>query len=363
MRSIRRSRRRLTVLLLVGVASAGCREPGGDRAAGDAAPPAASAAADAGMREALSLALQAQGTRALERLRSLDSAELSPRYRPTHACMLGRLSGEDSVPMAVADPFIAGVLADYREYWLRALMNESPTRANETRLLAALNARVESVGGQVAPDLDALEPTLEALIRGRGHHALLGVTSPLRELMLWKTEAERRYDVGLPEGNQPVQVVFMDDFTSLGWAGFATCDRQHTGGWTRPDRLYAVGSAYDTTSENFRVSYLAHEAQHFADNRRFPRIARQEELEYRAKLVELAVGRESVYELLDAFAANVSADTNVPHSYANGRVVRDMASRIGLADAEPRWRDVEPSRINSAATELLLADSDRLKRP
>jgi hypothetical protein len=362
MRSIRRSRRWPTVLLLVGVASAGCRERGGDPAAGDAAPPAASAA-DAGMREALSFALQAQGTRALERLRSLDSAELSPRYRPTHACMLGRLSREDSVPVAVADPFIAGALADYREYWLRALMSESPAAANETRLLTALNARVQAVGGKTAPDLDALEPTLEGLIRRRGHHALLGVTSPLRELMLWKTEAGRRYDVGLPEGNQPVQVVFMDDFTSLGWAGFATCDRHHTGGWTRPDRLYAVGSAYDTTSENFRVSYLAHEAQHFADNRRFPRIARQEELEYRAKLVELAVGRESVHELLDAFAGNVSADTNVPHSYANGRVVRDMASRLGLADAETRWREVEPARINSAAAELLLADSDRLKRP
>src|SRR4029077_9164441 len=61
----------------------------------------------------------------------------------------------------------------------------------------------------------------------------------------------------------------------------------HTDGWATAMTLYAVRSAYDIESESFRVSYLAHEAQHFADYGRFPKLARPER-EYRAKLTELA---------------------------------------------------------------------------
>jgi len=155
----------------------------------------------------------------------------------------------------------------------------------------------------------------------------------------------------------------MDDFASLGWAGFATCDRHYSGGWTKPDRLYAVRSAYDLASENFRVSYLAHEAQHFSDNHRFPELERQEELEYRAKLVELALGTATIYDLLDNFAGNTSNDVSVPHSFANGQVVRDLSERLypGAAGV-PAWREASIERINGAAADLLREDTARLER-
>jgi hypothetical protein len=252
------------------------------------------------------------------------------------------------------------VLGAYREYWLRALLSGEPAAAHEGWLLERLNRLVSEAGGASAATLDDLEPALDAIIGARGYHVLLGVTSPLRELMLWRTETEERYDVPLPEGVQPVTVMFMDDFASLGWAGFATCGRSHSGGWTRPDRLYAVRSAYDVGSEEFRVSYLAHEAQHFADNRRYPDLDRQDELEYRAKLTELAAARGTLYDLLDGFARNVSEDRGVPHSYANGRVVRGLAARL-FADsaAAPAWRTAPPERINEAARRLLREDTAR----
>jgi hypothetical protein len=320
---------------------------------------AADETADKAMQLALADALQAQGTEALSALRSIDPAHLAERYTPTRTCMLERLGARKVPATDLSDPVLAGVLSAYREYWLRSLRHEHPLPDNERWLLARLNAQVKAAGGHPAASMDDLEPALDALIGARGYHALLGVTSPLRELMLWKTESEEHYDVPLPEGQQSVTVVFMDGFASLGWAGFATCDRHHSGGWTKPDRLYAVRSAYDLASEDFRVSYLAHEGQHFSDNRRFPNLE-QPDLEYRAKLVELAVGKTSVYDLLDGFASNVGTDPSVPHSLANGRVIKDLGQRLFPARTNaPTWRDASVERINAAAADLLREDSAR----
>jgi hypothetical protein len=324
--------------------------------------PTPSRSTPATIRGALASALQARGTDAVAALRALDTVGLAERDATTRRCMLERLGQRKQPGIALDDRFLSGVLAEYHEYWLRSLRAEHSQPDNEAWLLARLNARVEREGGKRAASMEELEPALEALIGAHGHHALLGMTRPLRELMLWRTESETRYDVRLPERAQSVTVVFLDDFASLGWAGFATCDRHHSGGWTKPDRLYAVRAAYDTASESFRVSYLAHEAQHFSDNRRFPALDRQEELEYRAKLVELAVGRTTVYDLLDSFAGNVSNDVSVPHSYANGRVVRDMRQRLYPDVSEaPGWRKASVERINAAATALLREDTARLE--
>jgi len=340
------------IVLALGSASARAQAPGAGGARSDSA--------DALMRSALSSALQAQGAEAVAALRALDSTRLSERYRPTRSCMLERLGARQPPRSTVSDPAVAAVLDTYREYWLRSLLAEHPVTANERWLLDSLNRIVSRYGSRAAADLDDLEPALTTLIEPRGYHVLLGVTSPLRELMLWKAEQEVHYDVALPEGKQPVTVVFMDDFASLGWAGFATCDRHHTGGWTKPDRLFAVRSAYDLGSEDFRVSYLAHEAQHFADNHRFPRLERQDQLEYRAKLVELAEADTTTYSLLESFASNASRDPSVPHSYANGRVVHDLSRRLFHGGAAPAWREASVARINAAAAELLRRDTARL---
>jgi len=321
--------------------------------------PAQSSPADDAFRGALASVLQGRGAQAVATLRGLDSAALSSRNAATRGCMLERL-GRRRLPSGVADPLVQDVLTAYRQYWLRALLDGRPAGRQETRLLERLNRIVARADAKPAATLDELEPALDSVVRARGYHVLLGVTSPLRELMLWRTETEQRYDVELPEHPQPVTVVLMDDFASLGWAGFATCDRSHSGGWTKPERLYAVRSAYDLDSETYRVSYLAHEAQHFADNHRFPALERQEELEYRAKLTELALARETVHDLLEAFARNTSDDTGVPHSYANGRVVRDLAGRLGTGGAAPVWRDVPVGRINEAAEALLREETARL---
>lgn len=355
-------RRLASRALLLGLLS-GC-------GASASAPPAAptpqpstgtSETANAALRGALASVLQGRGAPALAALRPLDPAQLSTRNAATRACMLERLGQRQLPPVQVADRFVAGVLTAYRRYWLRGLLNDRLGEAHERELLEELNGRVRRAGGREAATPGDLEPVLDSLIRRRGYNVLLGVTHPFRELMLWRSETEERYDVPLPEGIQPVTVVFMDDFASLGWAGFATCGRSYSGGWTRPDRLYAVRGAYQPGSESFRVSYLVHEGQHFADNRRFPELERQDALEYRAKLAELALARSTAYELLGAFAGNVSDDPGIPHSFANAKVVRGLAARLYADPAPiPVWSEVPVERINAAARELLREDTERL---
>ena len=314
--------------------------------------------ADEAMREAYSAALQGGGRAAVDILAKIDPDQLSERNRTTRGCMIERLDARIKPDANLTDPFIADVLSAYQEYWLRSMRAEQPVAANESALLATLNGAVLSVGGNPSKNLDDLELTLISLIRARGYHSLHGMTLPFREFMLWKVEDEMRYEVALPLGLQPVTVVFMDGFVSLGWAAFATCDRAHTGGWTKPDRLYAVRSAYDLESESFHVSYLAHEAQHFADIAAFPQLE-QPELEFRAKLTEFSLSHDTTYELLEQFAANRSADREVPHSFANGQVVDALEARLkpDKMDGTTNWRSIDVARINAAARALLMEDT------
>ena len=292
---------RLTGVLLA-AALTGCTR-------GSPAPTAETA--DDGMRRALGLALQAQGREAVAALRSIDTTGLAPRSVPIRRCMLERLDARLSPPMPVAEPLVAGVLSAYREYWLRSLRGEQPASDNEAWLLAALKDGTGATG----QTLDDIETPLDSQITARGYHVLLGVTSPLRELMLWRTESAEHYRVALPETTESVTVVFMDGFASLGWAGFATCDRSHSGGWTKPDRLYAVRSAYDTTPRTSGSATWRTRRSTSPITGDFPELERQEELEYRAKLTEIALGVTSVYDLLEVFAGNVSADTSGPPQF------------------------------------------------
>jgi hypothetical protein len=208
--------------------------------------------------------------------------------------------------------------------------------------------------------MDAIESALEARIETHGLHALFGVTAPMREFMLWRKQTDQMYVVDLPAGQQTVHVVLLDDFISLGWSGYATCDYYHTAGWAKPDRLYAVRQAYDLDSESFRVSYLMHEGQHFSDYQRFPDM-KQPDLEYRAKLVELSNAKSTLYDLLDAFAGNESASRATPHSWANRKLMTQLADALlhGQAPSSVAWKSIAPADINAAARRLFELDTER----
>jgi hypothetical protein len=208
--------------------------------------------------------------------------------------------------------------------------------------------------------MDALEPRIKEQIRARGYFSLHGVTSPLREFMLWRTQLDQSYEVELPDGREAVSVSMLDDFVSLGWTGFATGDYYHSGGWATRERLFCVRMSYDLDSESFRISYLAHEGQHFSDYKRFPNLEGPE-LEYRAKLVELMYADTTLRELLETFSKNGSDKRDNPHGYANRRVMGDLARALNVAPENAHWESIPPATIHAAAAGLFNEDTQRLE--
>lgn len=107
------------------------------------------------------------------------------------------------------------------------------------------------------------------------------------------------------------------------------------------------------------MTFLGHEAQHFADLSRFQGLAGWE-LEYRAKLVELAQLDQTRERVLMKFIEDQKDDPASPHSYANLRVLSTMVERLGL-ESTAELSTVEVDQLNGAARAALVADTRRLQ--
>ncbi|HET9950314.1 MAG TPA: hypothetical protein VFS09_00835 [Candidatus Eisenbacteria bacterium] len=333
-------------------------------------PPAARAATFANVYDA---ALGGDMTKALAILDSLDASHWSAKDSTAANCLRRTFASppqDEDLP-----PVSRRVLTAYRRYWQTAMLQRAPAKEAEAGLLADLNAILGAAppgvgaaadsGSGPGDDLDAASERAKAAISREGLFALTGVTSPYYELMLWKSQTPMSYRVKLPERSIDVHVVFLDDFVSLGWAGYATCGRAHSGGWATQDSLYALKSAYDIGSESFRVSYLAHEGRHFSDYKEFPKLE-QPELEYRAKLTEIAMSDTSTHDLVVMFARRTGTDRSIPHSFADYCVARDLSRELfesrALVSDEARWRAVPARRLRDAAKRLLERSSKLLAR-
>lgn len=328
-------------------------------AAGEA--PESTPQARAAIDEANGAILRGDAARAIDALSAIPEEQFRDSDRAQRACMLERLDREAPllVPGEIDDAFVHDVLTAYQDYWWHALAEPGRRSVLENRLLARLRTRMTDAGiaHDAAGDIEVIEPVLKAALRERGYHALMGRTPPLLELMLWLSRSERRFDVELPEGRQHVRVDLLDDFVSLGWSAYGRCDYGFNGGWATEEKLFAVVPAYENLDgEAFQVIFLGHEAQHFADKHRFPDL-KSWELEYRAKLVELAHADAVSEKRLRYFITAQSDDPNSPHTYANKRVVEHLRAKLGT-DPER----VPLAQLQAAARELLLEDSARRQK-
>jgi len=317
---------------------------------GRAATPTSAAAIDG----ALGAVLQADGPRLTEELAALSSQSLSAKDRQLSLCIADRLQGRDRRPVS-ASPLIRQVILAYRTYWRQATVAGDHGLAAEPALVVQLG---KILGRPDLPAMDVIEPVLNKALRREGVWSLQGKTGALRDLMIWARQKTLHRQVTLPEGHWRTSVFVLDDFLSPGWSRYLSCGRTGTGGWAKPEGLYVVLPAYKTLEgEPFRVSFLAHETQHFSDMARFPNLKSWEK-EYRAKLVELTYARKTLDSTLRRFARDQADDPDLPHSYANKQILAVLRTRLDLpADGDPAA--VPPERLHQAAAAELMADSER----
>lgn len=331
----------------------------------------ANRAAASAYADAMLLPLQLRTREAIARLRSLDAGSLDASAQAILACMEERFGDApradiDARPQSVEQRTADGVIAAYQRYWRQALLSGND-RASLDAASATLLSELRSVlGTQADADWTRVDEGVQTLFERLDWHTLRGMTPPLRELIVWGREDVEDEQAALPDGPEAVRVVFMSDFKSRGWAHYATCGRSSAGGWTGTDRLHAVTDTYDRSSERYRVSYLAHEGQHFRDKRRFTgaNALPAWRLEYRAKLVELALARERQADLLAVFASDTSEDPALPHSHANHRVMAELDKF--LPGHHPwrtaaTWTEAEADALRSAARALLASDDSDLR--
>lgn len=317
-----------------------------------AAASAASAAPPDIVSQASGAALQADVRRALDLLQGVDPASLPPKDAQFVTCMRSRFAAPVAVK-ASSPEFADRALAAYQAYWQGALTRPESRDAEQRKLEAALR---KMLGAPKTADMDALETRLEKRLSASGWHSLQGRTGLLRELMLWNKQDEKLVPVQLPEGEYRVKVVLLDGFKSFGWSHYATCGRRAAGGWTTDEALFAVVPRYDSLDdEEFRVTFLGHEAQHFADKSRFKDL-QPWEFEYRAKLTELALADKTRAKVLGKFIEDQGDDPGSPHSYADRKLLTGLVARLALQSAEELTM-VELPRLQSAAREMLLEDS------
>ena len=300
--------------------------------------------------------LRAEGAKALSLLSKVDETNLSPEDLAFLNCATERLSDAESAPIPdLSSDLAREILPLFRTYWTKSIMDSEGRHDAERELGRQLSKLLE------VDDPDQIEPMMIERLESDGLHVLMGRTGRLRELMIWQTQREEVQRVELPESTVNSTVYYLDDFVSTGWSSYFSCNNLGTGGWAKSDGLYVVVPQWESLDdERFRVSLLAHESQHFHDYSKFPDLVGWE-LEYRAKLVELALADASQAHLLRRFAVNQSNDEEEAHSFANRMVVSNLRAHLRLEAGEP-LESRSTSAIQTAAADLLKQDTQERQK-
>tara|TARA_R110000868_G_scaffold383578_1_gene650582 strand:- start:10523 stop:11569 length:1047 start_codon:yes stop_codon:yes gene_type:complete len=256
--------------------------------------------------------------------------------------------------------------AMFRDYWRKSLLNPGENYMGE-------------LGGKVVPFLMTNYPPIREVQFNRdsigfylsGYIHSLGlytqeevdVSGHLLDLMVWQNQSDTLYSFDVNGKELAIKVRRMRGFKTLGWREYATLGTHYPGGWATTEALYMVEKAYDTNSEEFRVSFLAHEGMHYLDLKEFPDLENVD-LEYRAKLSELSLADSTMFELIEFFINNSDPNSEVPHSVANHRLINQLSLGIfkdEFNDDIEVWKRVSKSEINRVSKQLLFEDTSKKK--
>lgn len=252
------------------------------------------------------------------------------------------------------DIFVNEILTMYRQYYrdvfyLRHDKEEAADKLGK-KLAAFLGIN------EAEPRLDDMEQNqLAQAFRDRGLFFRGGRTGGYYGPYIWRTTETKTYEVELPDATQTYTVKLLDDFIAKSWIDVLSFGEIGTGGWTDEDgTINCVKASYDFESEAFKVSLLKHEAQHARDLAAYPDMS-SEDLEYRAKLIELIYSGER--NLLEKFAGEAaSSDKSSGHAAASDRIMKGFADK--LASKKPEIEKLSIGQVQAIA-KILFAESGR----
>lgn len=309
---------------------------------------------------------------ALEILRSYDESKLNDDDLKFKTGIENRFGFEEdkSIYPLNGNTQIQGLMEIYKKYWRMSLLSDNAN--NYGNYDSLLKKNVSDFLSTQFPDEkdnisneDSIDVYLKKYISSNGLLTTgFGKTGKFYDLLVWKTQEDTSFKFSLHGEETGAKVVFMEDFITLGWEEYATLGRYYPGGWATADALYCVKSAYDTESENFKISYLAHESRHFADYKLFPKL-KSADLEYRAKLTELSMADTTLYHTIEFFIKNSNYESDNGHSVANYCVMRNMSESLFKSEFENdmnKWKGLDKELINNTAYELLKANTEELKK-
>lgn len=273
----------------------------------------------------------------------------------------------DSSDFLISRPSpITDLLTIYRDYWRMSLLDNS--KNHDSLLMRNLSAFFaskypQSINHASCLSSDSLDFYLRKHVTAFGYHTTgFGRTGKLLDLLVWKEEKDTTYTFSIFDQEVKTPIVFMDGFITLGWEEYATLGRAYPGGWANKNSLNCVKKAYELDSEDFLIRYLCHEGRHFLDYQLFPDITGAD-LEYRAKLTELSLLNESLFETISLFVNNAVKDSDNAHSVANYKVVSDLSKklfRVDFVSDMEKWKCLDKNLIHKTAHELLILNAKTL---
>ncbi len=245
------------------------------------------------------------------------------------------------------------ILTIYQQYYREVFYLCMEREKAADRLKEKLAEFLGTDGKDITLD-DMEEQQVARVFISRGFHFLGGRTSGYYGPYIWRTTETQNYEVELPHGIQTYTVKLLDGFISQSWADYLSFGRTGTGGWSDGDGMInCIKSSYDLESEAFKVSLLKHEAQHARDLSINKNMS-SEDLEYRAKLVELIYSSQR--NLLERFIQEAdNSDRSNGHAAAAERIIDGFVRKLNLNPAEV---EKLPNRQVQAVAEMLFNESD-----
>lgn len=222
---------------------------------------------------------------------------------------------------------------------------------NKKQAADTLGDRLKALCGLPDADIDLCEleqKELAPIFRHHGLHFLGGQTGGYYGPYTWQTSETVSFKVALPDGIQTYAVKLLDGFITRSWIDYVSFGELGPGGWADCDgTIHCIRSSWDFQSESFRVSLLKHEAQHARDFQSGKDMS-SEELEYRAKLVELMYARER--NLLKEFTQEADPiDQANSHARAAYRIMKGFSEILGTDTVDPSRLSIEQIQTIAAA--------------